>query len=100
MFYIEQEEGKLVDAAHECWQAVKDGNMETAKRIYRQFVGEPPTDNEVWWRFNAPSSIRCASRLTTTDYAKFHGTSKQCAYQAARLAERKVGGKWQVVYEY
>ena len=100
MYYIEQVEGKLAEAAHQVWQAVKDGDMETAKMIYRQFVGEPLTDNAVWWRYNAPSSVRCASGLTIADCVKFHGTSKQRAHQAARLAERKVGGKWQVVYEY
>jgi len=104
MYYIEQVEGELVNAAHKLWQAVKDNDMQLAESIYRQYVdSEPPqpvTKENVWWVYNAPGRVRTASKLTVADYASFRGTEERRAYQSARLAEYRVGGKWDVVYEY
>ena len=100
MYYIEQVEGTLKEASEGLRLAVRDGEMEVAKVIYRQHVGEPPTISRIWWMFNAPSRVARHSRLTADDWATFHGSQKSRAYQAARLAESRVGGKWRVFYEY
>jgi hypothetical protein len=100
MYYIEQAHGELANAGHRLHRAVKNCTMETAKRIYRQYVGEPPTDSLLWWIYNAPSRIRQASGLTADDWAAFNGTQEQRCKQAARLAEQRVGGTWVVCYEY
>lgn len=104
MYSIEQVEGELVEASKKLRQAVKVNDMETAEKIYRQYVNSEPSypisrDN-VWWIYNAPHRIKTQSSLTVEDYGKFHGNDEQRSYQAARAAERKVGGKWNVYYEY
>lgn len=100
MYYIEQVEGKLKDASIQLREAVKAGDMEMARAIYRQYVGDIPSDSMVWWTFNAPNRVARASGLTAEDYGTFTGNEERREYQAAYLAQGRVGGKWEVFYEY
>ena len=105
MYYIEQVEGELVEASKKLWQAVHDNDMEMAEAIYRQYVNDDPPQpvsrDNVWWIYNAPSRIKHQCGITADEYSKLTAkTQKGRTYQAARLAEQRVGGKWDVMYEY
>jgi hypothetical protein len=102
MYYIKQVEGELADAAKSIRAAVKAKDFDRAREIWRDVTGEDDKD-ESWFRYNAAHYIACRSGLTVNDW---HLLYERCsdeemrAKAAARLAERKVGGKWAVEYTY
>jgi len=105
MYYIEQVEGKLVKAAQECREAVESKEWDAALEIYENATGVKPiwhpSEAKVWWRINAPSRIKRATRLTTEDWESVSHIKGQRKYEVlARRVEAQRGGKWKVFYDY
>jgi len=102
MYYIEQTEGKLVDAAETVRQAIQDGDFERARQLYINAMGvDPQVEGQTWWKYCAYHHIVTNAGLTVEDYASFTGnTQEKRMHQAAALATRRVGGTWAVRYEY
>ena len=108
MYYIQQVEGPLVEAANAIRAAVKSGDLNHAHEIFERATGRtrnvPTPDEKLWWKFNAPDVCRGSTGIVTVDdwhelYERY-SDEEQRAKAAARLAERKVGGRWEAVYTY
>jgi hypothetical protein len=104
MYYIRQKYGKLVDASNQLRQHVEAGEMNMAKSLYVKVTGEQPPvtiDDKVWWRFNAVNHVKTSHGFTVEDYASVsHINGRRKYRRLCAMAEARVGGEWEVVYEY
>lgn len=111
VYYIEQTEGKKVEAARELGRALIEKDYGRAKDIYTAEMGSIPAnhlenieDNFSWWHYNARSNIRqnhAVWHLAMGKYKHALLNEQRWAYEKmAKMAEKKHGGKWEVVYEY
>lgn len=105
MYYIEQVEGSKVEASKQLFAAVKAGDFETARAIFKRETGKDATNSNesVWWLYNADRRVRCSYHIPDAEFRKiwnYYKNEYQRALAMAKAAERIHGGRWQVQYEY
>ena len=110
VFYLEQVEGKLNEAAKALHEAVRSGNQAAAEAIYTKYVGEfPEHAGTCWWTFNAAAAVRRNHGVFTEAAERFDAmwgegshvwNSEDFHKFMAKMAAEKVGGEWRVCWEY
>ena len=123
MLYVIQVEGKRVELAKQAREAVVNGKIELAEKIYMSVTGEKFSEHHkklypaeeyyqgkdfvkngmmpsLWLLINMPEAIR--TFIEDKYYPKFeYGYDNQKYYQILKSnAEKAYGGKWEVRYEY
>jgi len=105
MYYIEQVEGNKVEAGKELFTAVKAGDFDTARAIFKAETGQEAVNgNEsLWWIYNADLRVRCSHHIPAKEFRQiwdYYKNEYARALAMAKAAERIHGGRWQVQFEY
>lgn len=105
MYYIEQIEGDKAEAAKKLFAAVKAGDFETARAIFKAETGEEATNSNesLWWIYNADRRVRCSYHIPDKEFRQvwhYYKNDYQRALALAHAAQRVHGGRWRVQYEY
>ena len=105
-YYMLQTTGVLDDLARSLEGAVRAGDLVSARRIYHNATGQDGAiDNSTWWTFCAGDRIRSESGISPEDVEKYTGypvdvSDKRYFTTKAAMAARKLGGTWEVHWEY
>ena len=104
VYIVTQTKGKLVDAANLCRDAIRVGDMATARAIYETTTGQQAIadDASVWWKYCAATRIERSAGLTDDDWdsiLSISGEERQAKAQC-RLARLHKGGTWDYFWEY
>ena len=111
MYQIYQVSGKFEDAAREYEQLRIRGELEAAKKLFRNITGmQGAIDGSTWWTYNASGVIAGVNRhqisykdlLTVNPRIREDefGISERWARTLCTAATKRFGGVWKYFYEY
>ena len=105
MLYIQQKTGKFAELARQAQQAVKNGDIDTAEKIYQSVTGKTFLDHNhsvesPWMRYCMPDRISCYHDIDMSD-VQYNGCDDRLYYKILKhRAEQCYGGTWEIMYEY